>query len=437
MATVVVIGAGVAGLEAARQLTQWGIQVTLVEARDRIGGRILTVHDSRLPVPVELGAEFVHGRSPETWDLIEHAPLAVYDVSGEERQLPVGATDERALSQGWQQVLKRLANYSGPDIAFAQFLATNAADVSAEGQAAWIAYVEGFYAADQHAISTRWLQAADQAVGESGGQPSFRIQSGQERIASALLADCEQRHLELRLNSVVTRVGWQSQRATVEVQSSDPAVSFIEASRVVVAVPLGVLQATTGERGAIEFVPELVEKRAALDSLRTGTVVKIVLVFREPFWEEPFGDAAFLHAPAELFSTWWTMVPMRTRVLVGWSGGPRAQALSHLSPKDLRGAALDSLTRSMRLDRARLEELLVAVHTHPWQSDPFARGAYSYAAVDGQSAPEELARPLEDSLFFAGEATHPTLGGTVAGAIASGRRAAQEVWQSLGSCADI
>jgi monoamine oxidase len=230
---------------------------------------------------------------------------------------------------------------------------------------------------------------------------------------------------------VVTRVVWQNGQATVEF-AQDGTLAAIEASRVVVAVPIGVLQAPPGERGAIEFVPDLAQKRSALDSLRMGTVVKIVLVFREPFWEAPFGDAAFLHAPDELFSTWWAMVPMRTRLLVGWSGGPRAEGLARLSGEKLKHAALDSLAKSMGIRRALLDDIFVALHTHPWQSDPFARGAYGYAAVDGAGAPDELGRPLADALFFAGEATHPTLGGTVAGAIASGLRAAEEVRQSLG-----
>ena len=427
---VVVIGAGAAGLEAARCLSCAGIGVTLLEARSRIGGRILTLHDPQQPVPIELGAEFVHGRNAETWDLIRQRHLAAYDVSENEEFTPPGRTDAEAISRGFEEVLGRLQEQRGSDQSFSQFLEASAADASAEVKAAVSAYIEGFYAADQQLVSTHWLRETEREVGPSRNR-SFRIQSGHDRIAQAILDGCDQRYLSLRLSCAVTCVRWQAGSVLVDMLAPEGREESLRVDRAVIAVPLGVLQAPRSAPGAIAFEPPLAEKQAALESLQMGPVVKVVLAFQEPIWEERSQDVTFFHAPQETFATWWTMHPMRTSLLVGWAGGSRAQPLVRLSRLEVIDRALASASAALAVDRTRLEAQLVASHAHDWQGDPFSRGAYSYAVVGGAGAPSELAAPIESTLFFAGEATHPTLGGTVAGAIASGRRAAEEVLSTL------
>ena len=429
---VVVIGAGAAGLEAARCLTCAGVRVTLLEARGRIGGRILTVHNPDQPVPIELGAEFVHGRQAETWDLIRPGKLATYDVSENEEFTWPTQTDPEAISRCFEDVLDRLQAISGPDRSFAEFLDTHAADVPAEVKAAVSAYVEGFYAADQRLVSAHWLRETEREVGPSRNR-SYRIQAGHDQLAQAILNACDQRCLDLRLSCAATRVRWEAGSATVDVRPAGGDEESIRADRAVIAVPLGVLKAAIGEPGAIAFEPALSDKKAALDALRMGPVVKVVLAFGQPLWEERVPDVTFFHAPQEQFATWWTMHPMRTSVLVGWSGGTRAEELVQLTQRQQLDIALASASAALRLDRSHFESLLVSSHTHDWQGDPFSRGAYSYAVVGGAEAPNRFAAPLANTLFFAGEATHATLGGTVAGAIASGRRAAEEVLSALRS----
>src|SRR5262245_36913591 len=121
---VVVIGAGSAGLEAARCLSCAEVRVTLVEARGRIGGRILTLHDPQQSTPIELGAEFVHGRQAETWDLIRGANLATYDVSENEEYAPPLRANGEAISRGFEEILGRLQTRRDPDQSFSQFLET-------------------------------------------------------------------------------------------------------------------------------------------------------------------------------------------------------------------------------------------------------------------------------------------------------------------------
>jgi monoamine oxidase len=160
-----------------------------------------------------------------------------------------------------------------------------------------------------------------------------------------------------------------------------------------------------------------------------GPVVKAVFRFRERFWEsEQFRDLAFVHSfdADGPFPTWWTHLPFRVPVLTGWAGGPAAAKLAGRSRSEIVDAALDQLSVLLHLDRAQVAEEVEAAYVTDWHADPFARGAYSYAAAGHPAAPSDLAKPLDDTLFFAGEATHPTQSGTVAGAIATGRRAARE-----------
>jgi monoamine oxidase len=200
----------------------------------------------------------------------------------------------------------------------------------------------------------------------------------------------------------------------------------------------------------IRFVPELpVSKRAAVQKLAMGNVLKINLRFRERFWEAAklwdkdaetlsFHDAAFFHYPDAPLPTWWTQLPVRAPLLVGWTGGPRADLVRTGSGSDqanrVSGQVLDqaiqSLAQIFRLPASEIERQLEANYIHDWATDPFSLGAYSYVPVDGLDAQKELSLPLDDKLYFAGEATCRGHIGTVHGAIQSGQRAAVEVLQA-------
>src|SRR5205085_275708 len=215
-----------------------------------------------------------------------------------------------------------------------------------------------------------------------------------------------------------------------------------EAARALVTLPLGVLHAPAGEAGAVRFIPALVNKAEAANRLAMGQVVKITLRFRARFWEElklpaqgeheaDLAQFAFLHAPDELIPTWWTQLPVRVPLLVGWVGGPRAEQLLAKGAELILKHALEALARMLVVPLRRIEELLAASYIHDWQADPYARGAYSYVPVGSLDAQAQLAQPVAATLFFAGEATN-TEGhsGTVHGAIATGNRAAREIIKS-------
>ncbi len=141
---------------------------------------------------------------------------------------------------------------------------------------------------------------------------------------------------------------------------------------------------------------------------------------------------AFLHASKIPFATWWSLFPVQSNLLVGWAGGPSAEALIGRSEHEVLNLALDTLEQMTGTPAKKLESLVDRFWHYDWQSDPYARGAYSYVPVGGIKAPKSLAQPVEETLFFAGEAMdYEALGGTVDSAITTGRRAAIEVLKSI------
>ena len=170
-----------------------------------------------------------------------------------------------------------------------------------------------------------------------------------------------------------------------------------------------------------------------------GAVVMVVLRFRELFWRDagdaPGGGApesetprlGFLHDRSSAFPSWWSAEPVDAPVLTGWAGGPAAEALAGLAEEEVASRAVATIASLLGESRRTVAGLLEAWRMHDWQEDPFARGAYAYLAPGGVAARASFARPVGGTLFFAGEATSKEEAGTVAGAIASGRRAAREL----------
>jgi monoamine oxidase len=423
---VIVIGAGAAGLAAARRLSADGLRATVVEARDRIGGRIHTLRPPGCPVPIEAGAEFVHGEPQETWSIIRDAGLAA-DKIPEGHETVIGAGLQAAGEDaGWGQIFSRLDRLRGSDVSFADFLQQHCADVSPATRAQAVTYVEGFNAADKDVVSARWLS---QSVQEVADEQSFRLRDGYDKVVEWLEAGLDPAAAQIRLGTVVSKMSWQ--KCHVELQASDVggrSLPPLVARRAIITLPLGVLQLAPGMQGAVEFSPDLADKREAWNRLRMGPVMKIVLRFREPFWERlGHKDLVFLHAPGQPIVTWWTTSPLPSSVLTGWSGGAQAKDLEDMSEAEILSAGLETLSRLFTASRDELVGLLDGSHVFNWRSDPFSRGAYAYVPVDALDAPHTLAAPIDDTLFFAGEATDSRQMGTVAGAIASGYRAAGEV----------
>jgi monoamine oxidase len=439
-ADVIIIGAGVAGLTAARALSNSGLTVVILEARDRAGGRILTRRIPSFPTPIELGAEFIHGQPREIWDVVEAAGLTAVEVTDNHWQSLDGALKESDFWPQWEATVRQMREAGAPDQPFRQFIEERYdAEERQEVKRLALDYVEGFNAASADRISVAALVSMEDSASAGDGGAAFRILNGYDRLVDWLLAGCDPQKAALRLGVVVNEINWS--RGNVEViarSSAGQAPLSFRAERAVITLPLGVLQAPPGAPGAVRFNPELKEKQEAIGKLAMGMVMKVVLRFRERFWEQgvfqtqTLGDRlpplGFLHSRDEYFPTWWTSLPVRAPILTAWAGGPAAERLALRGEEFVVGRALDSLSRLLELDRERLADLLVAWYTHDWQADPYTRGAYSYIPVGGLNAPRLLAEPVEDTLFFAGEATDlDGQNGTVHGAMASGRRASGEI----------
>jgi monoamine oxidase len=196
---------------------------------------------------------------------------------------------------------------------------------------------------------------------------------------------------------------------------------------VVITVPLGVLQA-----GAIRFDPEPAETLAAARVLRFGDAFRVTLLFDRAYWDErdETAGAGFLASDEPAFPVWWTGRPIEPRVITGWTAGPKADALLGLTEGEVIGKARVTLSRILRTELPEPR----GAWFHDWHADAFARGAYSYVPAGGLPSRRKLAEPVEGTLYFAGEATDLLgYGGTVHGAIASGRRAAAQILQGLAS----
>ena len=436
-AEVVVIGAGVAGLAAARALTNAGVRVLMLEARDRVGGRIFTHPQSTPELGIELGAEFVHGRPPEIFELVRRYRLHVHELEGEFWYSQNGKLHTEDFPSERSQVFERMHRYSGPDLSFRQFLEKFCADLPEQDRLWSTSYVEGFHAADAGRISIRSIVEGEQAEEKIDGDSQFRVAGGYHRLTEALLADLDPQHYTLLLNHVVRSIRWLKGKVEINISTRDG--NFLPsciAECVVITLPLSLLQAPEDSFGAVRFEPRLDSKRRALSLLAMGPAIHVALRFRKSFWHEaaitgkPGGLSRmnFLFARSEWFPTWWSTLPIHAPVLTAWTAGPNALKFTGKTKEFVVEKALQSLAAALGRQFGFVADLLVESYTYDWQADPFAQGGYSYVLVGGAGAQAQLAAPIDDTLFFAGEATHfEGHHATVHGAIASGTRAAAEI----------
>jgi monoamine oxidase len=321
------------------------------------------------------------------------------------------------------------------------------------------------------------LIKANEAADEIDGYRAFRVIGGYDSVTRRLHDEAVAAGCIFRLNTIVKEINWNSrgvEATCVSVGSSGGYPQTFPALRLLITLPLGVLQASvqsptshvqsqpdTGtagvlarlndQSGPVQFIPPLpADKQHAIHELQMGHVVHITMRFSERFWEglhtrgpfagEDLSQLSFVHYPEAPLPTWWSLLHIRAPVLVGWIGGTNAERLVGLSGKPVAAGlpndsllkeALKSLYMIFGISESRLRKLLFSTHAHDWNSDPFSRGAYAYLPVNGLEAQQTLATPVDNVLFFAGEAMSVGHVGTVHGAIETGQRAAREILKSL------
>lgn len=424
---VIVIGGGAAGLRAACLLSRHNLTVQLIEARPRLGGRILTRRTDGWPLPIELGAELIHGSATETKRLLD---------SDDVEQIP----DDHFLRERgvlthlkkFYEILTDAGEQIPHDVSTAEE-AIEAVRRQDERSASLLRmYLEGFHAAEPARMSPRAIMSKKDD--DPAEQRQSRSRGGYDQIIDRMERELGP-DVEVRLSTEVRRVEWERDH-TILTLHHDGKTSTQSAPRVIVTVPLSILQDE-----AITFEPVIPAVTEACQNLQMGHVVKLLLGFTNPFWTDP-GLAPlrasapnapplnFVHDPDASFPTWWTMAPSNAPILVAWAGGPKAVELSGRSLDSLVDVALKNLSSLLELDQELIRAKLIAAHHHDWSSDPWSRGAYSFTGVNGERARESLNRPIEDTIFFAGEALSEQ-NGTVEGALQSGRRAAEQILLGL------
>jgi monoamine oxidase len=406
---IVIVGAGAAGLMAARELARAGKRVTILEARARCGGRIHPLPVSQFGYPADGGAEFVHGEAPVTRGLLREAGLSLQEIEGAQFSFDGTELSRESRDHPYDGRLHAALKDLEDDLTVADFLRRHFAGPEHERLRRSVErMVEGYDAADPGRASTLALR---EEWMNGGHATQARIVGGYGGLIEFLADECRRYGVAIHLGAMVSAI--EEERGTVLVRCAGGDVQNCD--RVILTVPLPLLR-------DIALPATARVKAAAADDIGFGNVIKILLRFVRPWWRdrrEGLADMTFLLSDKTI-PVWWTRYPGQQPVLTGWFGGPRTIGLSHLDPQGLVDAGLDSLAAIFRRSRDDIARDLVASAAANWAHDPFARGAYSWATPRTRAAQEILAS-AEGKVLFSGEALYRGRDmGTVEAALASG-----------------
>ncbi len=422
--TILVVGAGIAGIAAAREIKKRGYAVIVLEARNRIGGRVWT--DRSLGASLDLGASWIHGiqnnpiahlarefnmqTQPTNYDNIWR-----YEADGKE----LSASAERAMEARFERLVKdadqlrlQRENRSEPDLSLgAAFDAIVARQNPSATERRHLNYmvngaIEHEYAADVNQLS---FFNYDQGEEFGGGDALFPNGYGEMMTR---LAD----GLDVRLEQIVQKIDYDVRGVTVTTDRGK-----FDGARVIVTLPLGVLKSD-----AVKFTPALPDNKiAAIKKLGMGLLNKVYLRFPFPFWAKEPELLGYIGENKGEWAEWLNLYKYtRAPILLAFNAGTYGREIEKLADAEIVARALGVL-----------RQIYGAAATDPtgylitrWASDPYTRGSYSYVGV-GASGKDyaTLSEPVNDRVFFAGEHTHRAYPSTVHGAYLSGVREAERV----------
>ncbi|QQL48648.1 flavin monoamine oxidase family protein [Mucilaginibacter ginkgonis] len=419
MEDILILGAGAAGLMAGRLLVKAGYKVTILEARDRIGGRIHTIYDQF--GKTELGAEFVHGDLPVTLNLLKEAGIKYHAASGEMLHLDNGRlTEEGNEIDGWDELMDKM-NGLKEDMNLADLLTVYFAGEEHEplrDQAK--RYVSGFDTADPADVSVFALCEEWQNEDE-GAQ--HRLNYGYLEMINYLADEITSAGGQIILEAEVKDCNWSKDKVTVKTSNSES----YKARKLIIALPLGVLKSDN----ALTFTPPIHSQQQAFRQIGFGAIIKVLLRFNTRFWEklhdEDLSGALFFMSKEEI-PTWWSQAPKHEALLTGWLGGNPARELTDASDEDILEKSLESLSNIFDLTVKELKEQMQSWHVANWTADPYTLGSYAYDMVGSDDAREILTSAIEDTIYFAGEYLyHGPAMGTVEAALTSAAAVATNI----------
>jgi monoamine oxidase len=414
---IVVIGVGAAGLMAARELGRAGKKVTILEARERCGGRIAPLSVAEFGYSAESGAEFIHGEAPVTRGLLREAKLSVLQIEGTQWSVVQGKLSTEDSLQTYKVQLHAALKAVTDDLSVAEFLRRHFAGVKYDSLRQSIErMVEGYDAADPERTST--LALRDEWMDE-GWSTEARIAGGYGGLVEFLVAECQSHGAGINFGAVVKAIDADGTGAVVRCADG----SALQCDAVVLTVPLPLLN-------DIALPSTESERAAAAANIGFGNVIKILMRFENRWWLDERSDIAdltFLLSEGKI-PVWWTQYPADIPVLTGWFAGPKTAGMASLNEQRLIAAAVASLADVLSRDPKQLKRDLVAARAINWANDSFARGAYSYATIETRAAQSVLSSPNGGSVFFSGEALYRGKDmGTVEAALTSGLEVARRV----------
>jgi monoamine oxidase len=412
---IVVIGAGAAGLMAARELARAGRRVTVLEARDRCGGRIHPLPAARFGYPAEGGAEFVHGEAPVTHGLLREAGLSLLPIQGTQWTVADGKFSREESPDPHEAEFHKALQELRDDLTVAELLRRHFAGPEYGRLRHSIErMVEGYDAADPERAST--LALRDEWM-DGGRSTQARIAGGYGALIDFLTTECRNHGVVIHLTSAVSAIEAGNTKGPVRCANGDTHAC----DAVVLTVPLPLLK-------EIVLPPAEREKAASAAHIGFGNVIKILLRFETRWWADKrmdLADLTFLLSDRRI-PVWWTQHPAEHPMLTGWFGGPKTAAMANLGEHELIVAGLASLADIFGFDPKELTRNLVAARAINWANDPLAGGAYSYAMPQTRAAQAVLSGSDGGAVFFSGEALYRGRDmGTVEAALASGLETAR------------
>ena len=427
---VIVVGAGAAGLACAATLLKQRLNVLVIEARDRIGGRVQTLFHPGSSLPVELGAEFIHGAPPGLLHLFELFQQPFYDLQNSHHLFENGKLKEFSkFFEKMNTLVGKMGRGLKKDRSVA-FMLGQIRNESPQIRDMFRGYIEGFQAADMNLISLCSLMDGEDDS-ELNSRALFRPLLGYSSLFSAWAHELLSED-RIRFSTPVRKIRWKKNRVTVHCEStlSASALEF-QTPCLVMAAPFGVLKMPASLSNGISWDPLPPHWHQMLEGLEMGHVQRLTFRFQDRFWENLVRDKplGFVHLKNNQdFPTWWTSIPVRSKQLVAWQGGPRAQEMSRWSFQQKVDTALQTLSKWSGRKVPDLANWLESCDGHDWSSDPYSMGAYSYVKTDGLPAAHQFMHPIDQTIYFAGEATcFGTMRGTVHGAVESGYRASRQI----------